>query len=435
MELLDKVLVSDPCNEKALFRRARASCALSWWGKCEADLLKLVSLNPRNSEAFQMLRSTWDKLGKDRRIFGGVVSDNIAAGLEELCPDGTVRKLRTEDYGEGDPDERPSWLRPAWLDRGGAEKVVVTCQMIIWSFGGEELYNSKEYKPRPQTREARKELVETMEMGWWDFFDQEARKAPRLIGDFHPTVKKGPVRWRLGDPGMYRGLDLAVRTMKPGERTLFEVDQPMLGPSVEAFYDELGSHASVAGLPQLQYHIDEERLAILEDEVPERELDLDSKLQRGVRVELTLLGFQPYRDLSECRDGSDLLAVLRQGPPTSAVLRRGSEVCGFFFVTRPFDSALLLQNGPVSWRLGVDEGQFLEAGSNQLHDVAPQYAAQFGAARPEATGEAADAGLGAMCSVLVHILPEAAPRRGLGPPGLGGGKQAGHSARRRSCDP
>merc|ERR1719401_1769105 len=53
--------------------------------------------------------------------------DDIAAGMEELSPDGTVRKLRVEEYGEGDPDEKANWIQPSWL-QDGSEKVVVTCQ-------------------------------------------------------------------------------------------------------------------------------------------------------------------------------------------------------------------------------------------------------------------------------------------------------------------
>ena len=47
-------------------------------------------------------------------------------------------------------------------------------------------------------------------------------------------------------------------------RPCIEVDQPMLNPSVEKFYDRLGFHSGLAGLPQLVYHIEEERLSILE---------------------------------------------------------------------------------------------------------------------------------------------------------------------------
>lgn len=44
------------------------------------------------------------------------------------------------------------------------------------------------------------------------------------MGDFYRKVKKRPVRWFLGDPGMYKGFDLAVRTMKPQERAIFEAE-------------------------------------------------------------------------------------------------------------------------------------------------------------------------------------------------------------------
>lgn len=362
-------------------------------------------------------------------------------------PDGTVRKLRIEEYGEGDPDERPNWLKPEWL-QNGREKVVVTCQMVITSHGGEELYNSKEYRPHPETKQARDELKEYMEMV--NFLDQEAKKAPRLIGDFYRKVKKRPVRWYLGDPGMYKGFDLAVRTMKPGERALFEVDQPMLSPSVEDFYQKTGFHSGIAGLPQLVYHIEEERLAILEEEIPEKDLDLDSKVQRGVKVELSLLGYIVFRDLSPAGDGSRLHAVLHPGLPDAPVIRRGDLLSGAFFINRPFDGSLLVQNGYVQWRLGQDEGLYEKLGENQeplrpdggafvpkcvgdallqadwmelhygalvevrlragpeLHEIAPQYAKQFEQARRDAHKKGRKGG--AMCSILVQVFPPGVAR-------------------------
>ncbi|CAE8598021.1 unnamed protein product, partial [Polarella glacialis] len=299
----------------------------------------------------------------DRKRLGGKAVSDIAAGLEELAPDGTVRKLRIEEYGEGDPDARPNWIKPEWRLPSSREKVVVTCQMIIWSHGGEELYNTKEYRPHPETKQARDELKEYMDMV--NFLDQEAKKAPRLVGDFYRKVKKRPVRWYLGDPGMYEGFDLAARTMKPGERALFEVDQPKLAPSVESFYESIGFHSSIAGLPQLQYTIEEERLAILEDEVPETDLDLENKTQRGVKVELTLLGHIVFRDLFADCDGSRLHAVLHPGLPDAPVIRRGDLVRGAFFINRPIDGSLLVQNAFVEWRLGVDEGLYDRQGDNK----------------------------------------------------------------------
>lgn len=197
-DLTDKILDKQPTNEKALYRRAQAFFAFSLWEKCEADLDVLLKHNPDNKDASLMLRQVHQKLGKDRKKFAGKAVSDIAAGLAELCPDGTVRKLRIEEYGEGDPDEPPNWLQPRWLEKG-SEKVVVTCQMVITSFGGEELYNSKEYRPFPETKQARDELKEYMDMV--NFLDQEAGKAPRLVGDFYRKVKKRPVRWYLGDPG------------------------------------------------------------------------------------------------------------------------------------------------------------------------------------------------------------------------------------------
>lgn len=400
-----------------------------------------------------MLKHVHHKMGKDRERLGGKVVSDIAAGLEELSPDGTVRKLRIEEYGDGDPDAKPDWLKPECVVRG-KEKVVVTCQMTIWSHGGEELYNSKEYRPRPETKQARDELKEYMDMV--NFLDQEANKAPRLVGDFYQKIKKRPVRWYIGDPGMYKGFDLAVRTMKQGERALFEVDQPMLNPSVEKFYDKIGFHSGIAGLPQLIYTIDEERLAILEDEMPESELDLDNKTQRGVRVELQLLGYIPFRDVSPDGDGAKLHAVLHPGLPDAPVIRRGDMVRGSFFINRPFDGSLLVQNQYVEWRLGVDEGKYEKQGESkeplrpgggafiprciadailqvdwaelhlgallevrmrsgpELHEIAPQYAKQFEQARRESHKKGRKGG--AMCSILVQIFPPDYPRPEEGAP-------------------
>ena len=51
-------------------------------------------------------------------------------------------------------------------------------------------------------------------------------------------VKKRPVRWFLGDPGMYKGFDLAVRTMKPKERAIFEARElePVVGVGSQLLY-------------------------------------------------------------------------------------------------------------------------------------------------------------------------------------------------------
>lgn len=441
-EMADKVLDRDPTNEKALFRRAQVFLACSIWDKCDADLDLLAKHHPENKDAASLRQQVHRKLGRDRIKLGGKAVDDIAAGVEELSGDGTVRKLRIEEYGEGDPDEKPRWLKPEWLSNG-QEKVVVTCQMTIWSHGGEELYNSREYRPRPDTKQARDELKEYMDMV--NFLDQEAKKTPRMVGDFYKKVKKRPVRWYVGDPGMYKGFDLAIRSMRPKEKALFEVDQPALSPSVESFYQTLGYHSGIAGLPQLVYHIEEERLAILEDEVPEDELDLESKTQRGVRVELELLGFVVFRDVSQGCDGSKLHAVLHPGFPDQPVIRKGDLVKGCFFINRPFDGSLLVQNRYVEWRLGEDEGLYDRLGDNkeplrpdgghfvpkcvgqaileahweelrlgalvevryrhgpELYELAPQYATQFEEARRESQRRGRKGG--AMCSMVVQIFP------------------------------
>jgi hypothetical protein len=244
---------------------------------------------------------------------------------------------------------------------------------------------------------------------------------------------------------MYDGFDLAVRTMKPGERALFEVDQPRLSPSVEKFYEKQGHHSGVAGLPQLIYHIEEERLSILEDEMTEKDLELDQKTQRGVRVELQLLGVLTFRDLSPQGDGSYLHGVLHPGLQEAGPVRRGDLVRGSFFINRPFDGSLLVQNAYVEWRLGEDEGKFDHVGENkepfrpdggafvpkcvrdailkvdwvelhygalvemrlregpELHEICPQYKEQFETARREAHKKGRKGG--AMVSILVQVFP------------------------------
>lgn len=441
-ELTDKITVQEPTNEKALYRRAQAYCGLSLWEKAESDLDLLLQHHPSNKDAIAMMESVRKQLGKEKTRLTGRVLNDIAAGLQELSSDGTVRKLKIEDFG--------TCAGPDWQELESArEKLVVTCHMRIWSHGGDELYNSREYRPYPETRKEREALKETMDMV--GFLDQEAGKAPRLIGDFYQKVKKRPVRWRVGDPGMYKGFDIAVRTMKPGERAIFEIDQPMLASSVEEYYSEAGFHSGVAGLPQLIYSIEEEQLAILEDELPASELDLANKTQRGVRVELTCLGFTPFRDVSPNRDASVLHAVLHPGSSDAPVIKRGDEIRGSFFITRPFDGSLLVSNSHCEWRLGIDEGIFGGSGENkeplrpdggpfipkcvgeailavdwvelrqgalvevrtqigpEILEIAPQYASQFEQAVEENRQKGRNCG--SPCSILVQVLS----RESLGP--------------------
>lgn len=441
-ELTDKIIERDPTNEKALYRRAQTYMATSIYDKAEKDLELLVKHYPENKEGLKAFAEVRKKLGRDRKKLEGKAVNDIANGLLEVTSDGTVRKLKIEEYGDGDPDAPASWFQQKWVEKGD-EKVVVTCQMVITSVGGEELYNSREYRPFPETKKARDELKEYMDMV--QFLDEEAGKKPRVVGDFYQKVKKKPVRWSLGEPGMYKGFDLAVRTMKVNEKATFEVDQPMLNPSVEKYYDKLGFHSGLAGLPQLVYHIEEERLAILEDEVPEKELDLDTKTQRGVKVELQLLGFIFYKDVSPNLDESKLHGVIFPGYPNEEPLKQGIHVRGAFFITRPFDGSLLTQNQYVEWKLGVDEGLYEKEGENreplrpgggsfvpkcvadallsvnwvtlrvgclvevrtrvgpELHEICPQLAKQFEQARRENHKKGKRGG--APCSVMVQIYP------------------------------
>jgi hypothetical protein len=450
--MTDKILEKESTNEKALYRRAQTYFTMSIYDKAEKDLEALLKHHPANKEADKMMKDVRHKLGKDRKKLAGKAVSDIANGLLELTSDGTVRKLKIEEYGEGDPDVAASWFKDSWLNKS-RDRAVVTCQMVITSHGGEELYNSREYRPFPETKQARDELKEYMDMV--QFLDEEAGKKPRIVGDFYQKVKKKPVRWAIGDPGMYKGFDLAVRTMKVQEKALFEVDQPMLNPSVEAYYEKLGFHSGLAGLPQLVYHIEEERLQILEDEVPEAELDLDTKTQRGVKVELQLLGMLMYRDVSPNLDMAKLHSVIFPGYPNDPLIQKGDLLRGAFFITRPFDGSLLTQNQYVEWRLGVDEGLYerenkenreplrpdggsfvpkcvadallsvdwipLRTGclvevrtrvGPELHEIAPQYAKQFEASRRENHKKGKRGG--APCSIMVQIYPSDYARPGDG---------------------
>lgn len=441
-EMTDKIIEREPTNEKALYKRAQTYFTMSIYDKAEKDLEVLLKHYSTNKEAVKMMSDVRHKLGKDRKKLAGKAVSDIANGLLELTSDGTVRKLKIEEYGEGDPDEPAAWFLESYLNKS-RDRPVVTCQMVITSHGGEELYNSREYRPFPETKQARDELKEYMDMV--QFLDEEAGKKARMVGDFYQKVKKKPVRWAVGDPGMYKGFDLAVRTLKVNEKAIFEVDQPTLNPSVEKYYEKLGFHSGLAGLPQLVYHIEEERLAILEDEVPEADLDLDSKTQRGVKVELQLLGTIMYRDVSPNLDMAKLHGVIFAGYPADPPIKKGDLVRGAFFITRPFDGSLLTQNQYVEWRLGVDEGLFEKEGENreplrpdggsfvpkcvadallsvdwvplrtgclvevrarvgpELHEIAPQYAKQFEAARRDAHKKGRRGG--APCSVMVQIYP------------------------------
>ncbi|CAJ1430574.1 unnamed protein product, partial [Effrenium voratum] len=127
------------------------------------------------------------------------------------------------------------------------------------------------------------------------------------------------------------------------------------------------------------------------------------------------------------------------------VLRRGDTLLGSFFINRPFDGCLLVQNTCVEWRLGEDEGLYEKQGENneplrpdggafvpkcvgdallkvdwvelhygalievrlrygpELKDVAPQYAKQFEQARIDSHKKGRKGG--AMCSILVQVFP------------------------------
>lgn len=216
----------------------------------------------------------------------------------------------------------------------------------------EELFSTRSRLLLPETPEQRDRL--RLQMREVAELDDKAGKAARLPNDFYERQEQQPMRWRYGDPTVYQGFDLAARSMRLGERALFEVDQPLLEPSVCEFYKSDGGVARVAGLPNFKHHIEERKLNLLAEELPEWVLDLDSKTQRTVRAELELAEIELFRDLSPGGKGWNLVRIASPGRPGGRRLHWGAKVRGDFLVAGALSGTPLYHAERVIWELGKE---------------------------------------------------------------------------------
>merc|ERR1712060_17222 len=166
-----------------------------------------------------------------------------------------------------------------------------------------------------------------------------------------------PMRWRYGDPSVYAGFELAARSMRLGERALFEIDQPLLEPSVSTFYQRDGGVARVAGLPNFKHHIEERKLNLLAEELPEWELDLENKTQRTVRAELELTSIELFRDLSPARNGEYLLCIGTTGRTDGRRIQCGTTIVADFIIAGALDGTPLYSLRRAVWTLGEEGGE------------------------------------------------------------------------------
>eukprot|EP00746_Dinoflagellata_sp_MGD_P007420 gnl/MRDRNA2_/MRDRNA2_114679_c0_seq1.p1 gnl/MRDRNA2_/MRDRNA2_114679_c0~~gnl/MRDRNA2_/MRDRNA2_114679_c0_seq1.p1 ORF type:complete len:661 (+),score=154.60 gnl/MRDRNA2_/MRDRNA2_114679_c0_seq1:152-2134(+) len=353
-DLTTSVLEFDPRYQKALYRRALAHEHFCDWKEAEKDLTNLLRLNPRNQHAAEMLKSIHTKVAKDKQVFKGNTNDmSHAMKLGDLNDEGTLRKLRIIQVDEGAP--RESWVKQEYVGpKRSDRRQVITAHMIIWSVGGEELFNSRSDLILPETEEDRRKHSDLMKNV--ALLDDEAGKQPRVPEDFETRKERNPMRWYTGDPLMYTGFDLAAQNLRIGERALFEIDQPLLEPSVRDFYVAKDTcSTSDAGLPLLIHHVNEKKLKILKKELKEWELNLEEKEQRSVRVDLELVSVDEYYDLGH--DGEKVISVLDPGLEDGKTVHRQARVLGAFWVARPIDGHSYLESGElVEWTLGEDEG-------------------------------------------------------------------------------
>mmetsp|Transcript_89080 Transcript_89080/g.207326 ORF Transcript_89080/g.207326 Transcript_89080/m.207326 type:complete len:237 (+) Transcript_89080:558-1268(+) len=109
-----------------------------------------------------------------------------------------------------------------------------------------------------------------------------------------------------------------------------------------------------AGLPNVKHHIDERKLNLLAEELPEWVLDLDSKTQRTVRAELELLEIELFRDLSPGGQGWNLVRVAWAGSPGGRRLNWGARVRGDFVIAGALDGTRLYHAEHAVWELGKE---------------------------------------------------------------------------------
>jgi len=185
--------------------------------------------------------------------------------------------------------------------------------------------------------------------------DNKSRKLPRTPEDFLTKETLQPLCWRYGDPCVYAGFELASRSMHLGEIAVFEIDQPLLEASVAEFYKKDGGIARVAGLPNFRHHIEDRKLNLLAQELPEWELELESKKQRTVRAELELCSIDLFDDLSPQRTGEYLLRIADPGR-FGRKLVHGLKVEANFRVSGALSGMALYRVDNAVWVLG-QEGQ------------------------------------------------------------------------------
>jgi len=345
----------DPTCEKALYRRALVRMHQTQWNEAKRDLEKILTAYPKNVEAAKKLSEVKAAIKLEQTQRKGVGVTPVQA-KEDLVPDGTLRKITVLVPGEDEPED-PTWTWPwglsEWLGTS-REKAVLCVHIVVTSVGGEVLFSTRNRMLLPESPEEqmaiRATMLEVAEL------DDKAGKAMRAPNDFYRHELCQPMRWRYGDPSVYSGFDLAARSMRLGEKAVFEIDQPMLEPSVCEFYQKDGGAARVAGLPNFRHHIEEQKLNLLAEELPEWELDLESKTQRTVRAELELMDINLFRDLSPGRTGEYLVRIADPGDPGGGRIRLGMRVCGDFVVAAALNGSALYHGQSVVWVLG-EEGQ------------------------------------------------------------------------------
>eukprot|EP00931_Biecheleriopsis_adriatica_P056779 TRINITY_DN33671_c0_g1_i1.p1 TRINITY_DN33671_c0_g1~~TRINITY_DN33671_c0_g1_i1.p1 ORF type:complete len:588 (-),score=149.35 TRINITY_DN33671_c0_g1_i1:175-1938(-) len=348
-------LEMEPCCEKALYRRASVHMALADWEEARRDLETLLASYPQNADAGRKLNEVKQVLrAKSEKLKG--VGVKLSNAMEDMTSDGTLRKLCVLSPGEAEPaDQRWTWPwgTEEWLGPS-REKAVLTVHVVVRSVGGEELFSTRERVHLPETPEERDML--RMKMQEVAELDDRAGKKQRSPMDFYAREELRPLRWRFGDPMVYAGFDLAARGMKLGEKAIFEIDQPLLEPSVSDFYKQDGGIARLAGLPNFKHHVEDRKLNLLSQELPEWELDLEEKVQRTVRAELHLVDIELFRDMSPERTGEYLLHISCAGNTRRIMLRQGLKVVGNFTVAGALSGQALYSVDNAVWVLG-QEGQ------------------------------------------------------------------------------
>lgn len=356
-QLATAALAVDPDNEKALYRRAVARRHFSEWVEARRDLETLLRASPNNAEAWRLLAEVRETLqqGKVSLQGAGLKCSNA---VQDLTQDGTLRKISICVPGQRCPDDI-RWMWPwghdEWLG-SSIEKAVLRLHVVVKSVGGEELFTTRGQMHLPETPQEQNYMRNVMKEV--AYLDDVAGKKPRTPGDFYEKeTSRHPMCWRYGDPTVYSGFELASRSMMLGEKAMFEIDQPLLEPSVSAFYGSDGGVARTAGLPDLKHHVEERKLHLLAEELPEWELDLASKTQRTVRVEMELLSIQLYRDISPARTGEYLLHVVSAGRKEARQLRPGLTAVGDFCIASALSGKSIYHVERAVWILGNEGGQ------------------------------------------------------------------------------